>query len=369
MVTPRVNSSGKATRTFLYPGYPMKYWVETMSSEPDVIDISSELTRKKILDVQPEQSMLGKVLDVSVEPSIIIYGSTKTGKTRLVAWEGAVLATKLNRRAVFVLTEPNVEDEDVKDIVYSCMYHGVLCEIHKFESPRSVSNFIVKTESLLSKKKIDYSQAPRVFVVDSVTALANLVIELLPHNIVESGSPTALPYIYPVVTKFFNRIRKLISTGNLGGYLLMTAHEMSLRGEKYVPYLPVKAKPRFSGVVQYMDDAELYLSPCLDALECEEGKKYEGLRSLVTVNSRRVPISIGNAVAFTFMRLSELSEVGKKRKKAPGEKIVVEGLFEKSEDEYRYIPKDMLPDEKLAKRYVADPLVPVLVCGPKNIKT
>lgn len=337
-----------------------------MSSEPDVIDISSELvTKKKILESVPEASVIGKVIDLSVEPSIILYGPTKIGKTRLAAWEGATLASKLNRRAVFILTEPNVEEEDVRDIIYSCMYHNVYCEVHRFESPRSVSNFIIRTEGYLSKKKLDVAQAPRVFVVDSVTALANLVIELLPHNIVESGSPTTLPYIYPVITKFFSRIRKLISVSNLNGYLLMTAHEMSLRGDKYVPHLPVKAKPRFSGVVQYMDDVEVYMSPCLDALECEEGRKYDGLRSIVTVNSRRVPSSVGNAVAFAFMRLSEIPE-GKRKKKAE-EKVIREGLFEKSDSEYKYIPRDMLADENLAKRYVVNPLVPVIICGPRNI--
>lgn len=340
-----------------------------MSQEIEVIDISAELTRKKILDAVPEHSVLGKIIDVAVEPSIIIYGPTKVGKTRLAGWEGSLLASKLNRRAVFILTEPNVEDEDIKDIMYSCMYHNVLCEVHRFDSPRSVSNFIIKTESYLSKRKIDVAQAPRVYVVDSVTALANLVIELLPHNIVESGSPTTLPYIYPVVTKFFNRVRKLVSAGNLSGYLLMTAHEMNLRGDKYVPGLPVKAKPRFSGVVQYMDDVEVYLSPCLSEVECEESRKYDNLRSLVTVNSRRAPATVGNAIAIAFMRLSEIQQDEKRRKKKQQyeEKVIREGLFEKSENEYKFIPKDMLADEKLAKKYVADPLVPVVVCGPRNI--
>ena len=351
--------------------------------EPEILDLDEMFSRKSIISEVPKDSVLGEIIPIQSEPAIVIYGPTKGGKTRLTAWEATALATKLNRRVLFLLTESNIEQEDIRDILSSCVYHNVFCEIQRFDHLRGLVAFTYRLDREIQKaiKRENLAElelVPRVIVIDSLTSMANLVLEGLSENIVESGASTTLPYVYPRITKVINPLRRLLSAEYLNGYLFMVAHETQLRGEYYVPGTNIKSKPKYAGAAQYSDDAEVYLGATRDLPDtlktCEEVRNnVSKYRPLITAMSRRHPDYTGVGVAIRFERLGGTNitvKRGRKKEEISGEPYVGYGLVEKASSPggviYRFTPKDMLGDESLAKQIVARPLIPIKGCGPKK---
>ena len=355
-------------------------------SQPEIVNLDEMFSRKSIIAEPPEDSVLRHIVPIQSEPAIVLYGPTKGGKTRLAAWEATALATKLNRRVLFLLSESNIEQEDIRDILAACVYHNVYCHIERFDHLRGLVAFTQKFDrdfqrAVRKESSSELELMPKVVVIDSITSMANLVVEGLSENIVESGAPTMLPYIYPRITKVINPIRRLLSAEYLNGYLIMVAHETQLRGEVYVPGTGVRSKPKYAGSAQYNDDTEIYLGTpreLPDSLKtCEEVRNNAPhYRPLITAISRRHPEYIGIAVAIRFVRFGE-GEItikrGKKKEKVSGEQqqFVGYGVVEKSSGPggttYKFTPKDMLGDESQAKQILAKPLIPVVGCGPKAV--
>lgn len=319
------------------------------------------LSRKNVLpDV--ENSLLATLFPLQSEPSVVIYGPSKAGKTRLAAWEATAIASKLNRRVEFILTESNIEQEDIRDILAACIYNNVACTVTRFDHVLGLDRFIRNQENLVSKaiKNEDIDNIPRVYVFDSLTSLGILVMEKAPAGVVleGGGSPTTLPYIYPALARIINPIRRMLSSSYLNGYMIMTAQEMQLRGETYVPGTGVKSKPRYIGVAQYNDDAEVYLGPPGSFPErnvCDDAKKMrEVCRPLIVALSRRNPEYNGASLIFTFERSSE---------------VVREGVLEISTDiggkTFTYTPKDLASKASLADSISVSPLMPKIICKPK----
>ena len=345
-----------------------------------------KLDRTEIVPEPPEDSVLNQLLPVVKEPSIVIYGPTKGGKTRLSAFEATALATKVNRRVSFILTESNLEQEDIRDILSACIYHNVYCILQRFDHLRGLSVFTSKLDRTIMKaiKKEDESELeliPRVFVIDSITSLANLVLEGLPENILDAGAPTTLPYVYPRITKVINPLRRLMSADYLNGYLIMTAHETQLRGEYYAPGTNIKSKPKYSGAAQYNDDTEIYLGATRDLPDslktCNAVKDNPSkFRPIIVATSRRHPDRIGQGVAVTFIRYGEeeitISRRSGKTTYGSRTPFVGRGLITSRRDVggvvYEYIPIDMMGDESEAREIEVKPLIPVVGCGPKYVR-
>jgi len=359
------------------------------SAQP--IDIHEVFARKNIIPEAPETSILKNIVPIVSEPAIVLFGPTKGGKTRLAAWEATALATKLNRRVLFILTEPNIEDEDIADIISICGYHNVACELHRLDHLSGIRYFterMLKDVERAMRKSEDMSYYARVVVVDSVTGISNLVISGLSESLVESGAPTTLPYVYPWIVRILDPLRRVLSKTYLNGYLIMTAQETGLRGETYVPGLQIRSKPKYAGAAQYYEDLEVYVGlprNVPDSLQtCEETKADKAeYRPLIVAYSRRNPQSIGTGLAFKFVRygpdVAVAQKRGRRRKKEEQqeqtqqqqEQLTVYGRIETSVGmgslTVKYIPKDMLGDENLATPIVIRPLVPVIGCGPKKV--
>ena len=350
------------------------------------VKLEELFNRKSVIAEPPEDSVIGQILPIESEPSIVAYGPTKGGKTRLMAWEATALATKLNRRVGFILTESNVEQEDIRDILSACVYHNVYCMVQRFDHLRGLSVFTGRLERTIMKaikKEDEYELAlvPRVFVIDSITSLANLVLEGLPENILDAGAPTTLPYIYPRITRVINPLRRLMSTDYLNGYLLMTAHETQLRGEYYVPGTNIKSKPKYSGAAQYNDDTEIFLGATRDLPDslktCNAVKDNPSrYRPLIVATSRRHPDTIGQGVALTFVRMGEeeltISRRSGKSTVGGNTPFTGRGIINSKRDVggviYEFIPQDLLGDESEAQEIEVKPLVPTIGCGPKYVR-
>jgi len=364
-----------------------------MSSNPQPIDIHEIFARKNIIPEPPETSILRHLVPIVSEPAIVLFGPTKGGKTRLAAWEATALASKLNRRVLFILTEPNIEDEDIADIISICAYHNVACELHRLDHLTGIRTFterLMKDVERAMKKSEDVSSYARVVVVDSVTGISNLVLSGLSENLIESGASTTLPYVYPWIIRILDPLRRVLSKTYLNGYLIMTAQETGLRGESYVPGLQIKSKPKYAGAAQYYEDLEVYVGlpkNMPDSLQtCNETKtdKTE-YRPLIVVHSRRNPQSIGMGLAFKFVRYSPdvvTQKRSRRRKKDEQEQeqqeasqqeqaLTVYGRIETSQGTgslvVKFTPKDMLADESLAVPIITRPLIPVIGCGPKKV--
>jgi len=365
----------------------------SVQSSTQPIDIHEVFARKNIIPEPPETSILKNLVSIVSEPAIVLFGPTKGGKTRLAAWEATALATKLNRRVLFILTEPNIEDEDIADILSICAYHNVSCELHRLDHLSGIRYFterMLKDVERAMKKSEDTSNYARVVVVDSVTGISNLVISGLSESLIESGAPTTLPYVYPWVIRILDPLRRVLSKTYLNGYLIMTAQETGLRGETYVPGLQIKSKPKYAGAAQYYEDLEVYVGlpkNMPDSLQtCNETKtdKTE-YRPLIVAYSRRNPQSIGMGLAFKFVRYDPDVAITQKRSRRKRkeeqeqqqeagqqeQQLIVYGRIETSQSMgtliVKFIPKDMLADESLATPIVVRPLIPVVGCGPKKV--
>jgi len=363
-----------------------------MSFQPQPIDLHEMFARKNIIPEPPETSILKNLVPIVSEPAIVLFGPTKGGKTRLAAWEATALATKLNRRVLFILSEPNIEDEDIADIISMCAYHNVACELHRLDHLSGIRQFterMLKDVERAMKKAEDISTYARVVVVDSITGISNLVISGLSESLVESGAPTTLPYVYPWIVRILDPLRRVLSKTYLNGYLIMTAQETGLRGETYVPGLQIKSKPKYAGAAQYYEDLEVYVGlpkNMPDSLQtCNETKNDKEYRPMIVVHSRRNPQCIGYGLAFKFVRYGpEVTPQKRSRSRKKKEEqeqqqessqqeqqLVVYGRIEMSQGMgslvVRFTPKDMLADESLATPIVIRPLIPVIGCGPKKV--
>ena len=308
-----------------------------------------------------EDSVLAKLVPVHENPALVLYGPSKAGKTRLIAWEGATLAKTLNRRMLAILTESNVEISDIKDVLYACMYHRIACEVLKLDSVTGVRSYVKRIQTSLNRtlrKGEDLETFPQVIVIDSLTALSELVMESLSDSVLQAGGSTLVPYVNPAQTVIVNPIRRILNAFYLNGYFLMVAHEMQTRGEPYNPAVPViKAKPRYTGASQYKEDLEIYFARELpEALRtCKvtsEKGAWRKMRGLVVVWSRRHPESEGRGVAISMERAEVVVAGATTAKTGPGSTT------------YVYVPEDMASSED-TKEIVARPLIPRVTCGPK----
>ena len=316
---------------------------------------------------KPEESLIAEVLPLETHRSILIYGQTKTGKTRLAAWEAAGIAKALGPgvSVVFFEVEPNVKPQEMADVVAACAYHMVPCEIFIVFSAKALDKIVekvVREVEKLAKKTGTYIRS--VYVIDSITGLVNAATEYLSFEVGSSGSSTLIPYANPILVRIVNPVRRVVN--KTGTYLLMTAHAMSLRGDKYMGIVP--EKPRFANVVRYYDDAEIYLSETL--LDTRFSPKNSGLkphtRQMVTVVARNAPEYVKKSVSYIWLRegMEEVNSGGIRVKKKPEPLIVNGKLEEYDEGTYTKIIFDPQAKAGELKFFV---LKPVKVSGPKYL--
>lgn len=328
----------------------------------DVLEFIKEAFNVKTRPNSPH-SVIGKILPIESEPAVLIYGPSKTGKTRLAIWEAAALAREMNRRVLAIFTEANMELNDFADLLYMCMYHNVQCELVKLDHLKGIRYFINKIQSTIQrtakKKPEELEKFARVFVIDSMTALSELVTSSLSEGILDNPQ-TTIAYQNPYQIAIVDPLRRVIAQHLLSGFLIMTAHETQTRGEPYNPKVPqVKAKPRYMSAGRYKDDAEVYFTDNIfDSLKtCKDTSSgnWRGMRALVTVRSRRNPDSEGKGIAIELVRVEGSVE---------GKVEVEEGV---GNVVYRFIPADMLDENQTPVKLRYSSLVPQIRCGPKYI--
>jgi len=337
------------------------------AEEPEELDIISFISmrgRRKTSN----KSILSRLIPLEEEPAILIYGPSKTGKTRLAAWEGAALGSVLNRRLLIILTESNVEDSDFADLLSICMHHNVHCEIVKLDHLQGIRKYIRKFTTTITrtarKTQEELEMMPRVVVLDSLTALSELVTSSLSDGLLENPQ-TLIAYQNPFQIAVVDPIRRVLSTHILNGYLIVTAHETQTRGEPYNPAVPrVKAKPRYASAGRYKEDVEVYFTNDVkefdDMFQCAAGKdamkkenrKYA--RVLVVVRARRHPDAEGKALSIVFERV-EGEAVGS---------LSIESVA--GSVTYSFTPADMAGDAPV-KRFRYNAIVPVPLCGPRKV--
>jgi hypothetical protein len=338
--------------------------VEEKEVNPEAKDVLEFIRSSFNVRMRPtsQYSVIGKILPIESEPAILIYGPSKTGKTRIAMWEASALAREMNRRVLALFTEANMEMNDFADLLYMCMYHNVYCELVKLDHLKGIRYFINKLQrtitSTAKKNPEELEKMARVYIIDSMTALSELVTSSLSEGILDNPQ-TVLAYQNPYQIAIIDPLRRVISQHILSGFLIMTAHETQTRGEPYNPKVPqVKAKPRYISAGRYKEDAEIYFTDNIfDSLKtCKEtaSGNWRRMRALVTVRSRRNPDSEGRGIAIEFTRVTGS----------------VEGKIEVEESvgsvTYRFIPADMLEEgEAVPLKYSS--LVPQIRCGPKYI--
>jgi len=330
---------------------------EEAKPEDGAVDIS-ELLRKHF-NPRPSSphSLLANLLPIEKDPSILIYGPTKIGKTRLAVWEAAALARELNRRVRVLITESNMEESDFMDLLSICMYHNVMCVMEKYDNLAGLRRYIERvTKDVWRKSKTgELDKVERVYVVDSVTALSEMVTANLPEGLLENPQ-TAIAYHNPYQIAIIDPLRRLISHFSLAGYLIMVSHETQTRGEPYNPRVEdIKSKPRYTSAGRYKDDAEVFMGEnTFNALKGEKCRAWRGTKALVVVRSRRNPESEGLGLSFQFKRVTGHAEGA----------LVAEA--ELGSATFSFIPADMLEKgEPRRIKYYA--LVPEIVCGPVQV--
>lgn len=335
--------------------------------------------------VSHEQSVFAKLLKAP-EPSMLIFGPSKAGKSHLAVWEACALASGLNRNLSIIITEPNIESSDIQDYLHACAYFNVRCDINPIDELETLSYFIQKLERHAKKaiRENQINNISRVYVLDSISAIANSAIASLSPSIKEAGTQSILQYGYPYIFSVAFPLRKIIKDYYLNGYLIMTSEEGGTRGENYTSGINVKAKPKYVNPVKYDDDAEFYITAEGNAFpqlltndEVKNNKKI--YRGLVVVTDRRNPDDIGNAVAMRFIKIGEQAPPRSRKKKQEQEqqeaeikKEIRRGIITRDDNDYgsvfSYIPEDMLDDKNSAEEIEIHPLMPVIGSGPKNIR-
>jgi len=328
----------------------------------DVFELLKTMTGVKSRPTSPH-SVLGQILSIESEPAVLIYGPSKVGKTRLAMWEAAALAREMNRRVLALCTEANMDQDDFGDLLSMCMYHNVFCELVKLEFLGEIRKFINKLQrSIINAGKEnaeELNNLPRVFIIDSMTSLSELVTASLSEGILDNPQ-SMLAYQNPFQIAIIDPLRRVIAQHLLSGFLIMTAHETQTRGEPYNPKVPqVKAKPRYMSAAVYKEDAEVYFTDnvfeSLRTCKDTSGGNWRGMRALVTVKSRRNPDYEGRGVAIEMTRV-EGSING-----------AAQFEIEKGRVTYRFTPADMLPEGVTPVKLKYNSLVPQLRCGPKQI--
>lgn len=312
----------------------------------------------------PKTSVIANILPTSSEPAILLYGPSKSGKTRLIIHEAAAHAAAMNRKLLAIYSEPNMEPHDFATIVSACAYHNVYCELLKLDRIDAIRKIINKVTSFLTDKrrkkiKLEEFDLPSVFIIDSLTSLSELITAQLSEAMLENPQGL-LAYHNPYQIAIIDPLRRLVATSQ--AMLFTVAHETQTRGEAYNPNVPkIKAKPRYVSSAKYKEDAEVYMTdtpPSNNLTTCEklkEAKKKYAIRYLVTVRSRRCLECEGKGIAVALVPKSGVVRAQIEYSFEPGYVIV------------RFAPEDMATDKSKVREYPYTALVPEIVCGPKQI--
>ena len=309
--------------------------------------LASRLPQRRV----PEGSVLAKLLNLVDHPAVMVYGPTKAGKTRLVAWEAAAAAKALGSSVVHIFVEPNIEPIDIEHVAGACAYHGVPCKIVVTSDPRRVRSVIGEEKRLLSLKLRygkDVSALPRVYVIDSVVALNKRIMAKLGAEVLESGSSDILSRIYPMLDVVGINVRTV--TQQLGGYLFVVNHAAGTREKDYGPGL--KWKPRLARTLQHEVDAEFFLGKYQDApktLLCSKAAELKpNAMPLIVADARRQPEAIGNGCIITF-----------------DHDVAEAAVTAEEEDEGATRIYNLKPGSEEDRVFKFRVVVPKLVCGPK----
>lgn len=310
---------------------------------------------------RPEDSILNSILDISITPAPLLYGPSKAGKTRLIVWEASTIAKHLDRQVLILHTESNIELEDITDMLYICAYHNVMCNIIRVKSLQGARNIVNKLHreyvTRYVKKKEMAGDIPRVFVLDSITSLSEMVLSTLNDDLL-SNVPATISYQNTRQVSIIDPIRRILTDPKINGFLLATAHETVTRGVAYNPRVTlVKSKPRYVSAGKYKLDAEVYFADVLpeELRTCKATKsgEWKDKRGLIVVKNRREPNTEGRGVAISLSRVWGYTRGMLKTEDASGY------------SSYMFIPEDMAESESKTVQYNA--IVPSIVCGPKNV--
>ena len=183
-------------------------------------------------------------------PSTLIFGPTKAGKTRTIFWDAVATAKALDTSAMFIITESNIEDDDIRQLLTICAHQEVNCIVFRPYAARalnSINTFIRYAYTLPSP--------PRVIAIDSLTSLIELVIS---ENVdVDTETLAVIARQSAPYSVFLDPIRRHIA--RVAGYMYSTAQATTLINAEYGSINKVRFKPRFAGLSGYKDDAEVYV--------------------------------------------------------------------------------------------------------------
>lgn len=342
---------------------------ESNIDDPDAVDVLSLIN--KTINIKSRHSspdsLISKLMNIEVEPSVLIYGPSKSGKSILAMWESTSLASTNGRNLMVIYTEPNIEVGDISILLNMCMYHFIKCKIVKMTDIVAIRRYIerLRKRVYIERKKIHENpelieNEPRVFLLDSITALSEAVNTTLTDGILSNPIGT-ISYQNQYQNIALSPLRELVSEDALSGFLITTAHETQNRGEPYNPIVTqVKSKPRYVSSGLYKEDAELYVvDNVFETLKtCKEtsSTNWKGKQSIVVVKARREPDAVGRGLAFEFIKT---------------EGTVKGHLHIEQKDNgtniYEFIPEDMVKDENEIVKLKYNVFVPQIKCGPKKI--
>lgn len=283
-------------------------------------------------------SILASLTNIGVHPSILLFGPTKAGKTRLAVWEACKQATVLNRRVLGIFVESNMETPDFLQLLAMCAHHRVACEFVKINHIRSLRYYIKNLVDKLSRgvKKDEAELWYRVYVVDSLTGMSELVLHQLGPNLLDNPR-TFNVYFNAWQMDLIDAIRRLVSDDMLAGYMFMVAHETKKVGDKEVSDNPVNAKPRYSNEARYKTDLELYLTNAIPeklvTKKVKQKARGRPLRALVVASARRAQDDVGAGLLFVWKTIEGEAE-GVLLRATSGSRTV-----------YMYVPADMIEEE------------------------
>jgi len=264
-----------------------------------------------IFGFQPRPRAQDSIVDAltsTVEPSVLIFGPSKTGKSRLAAFEAVIHAQLMNKKLYAIYSEPNIEAEDFADIVSLCAHYKVSCEIVKMDRIEGIRKFVKKVTSFIFDKRrkkirLEDFDLPSVVLIDSITALSEMVTASQTESMLEN--PQGLgAYHNPYQIAILDPLRRLVSISRAMMY--MVAHETQTRGVPYNPRIPsITAKPRYVSAGRYKEDLEVYmtdvpLSSSLTERMRELKREGKAARFLTVVRSRRCIECEGRVAVFYF---------------------------------------------------------------------
>lgn len=339
--------------------------IEEKEVDNDAVDISQFLSQlQPQIRTSSPYSLINKLLPIENHPATMIYGPSKVGKTRISMWEATALARVMNRKILAVFTESNMEKSDFADLLGMCMYHNVQCELVKLDHLKGIVYYIDKINrtvmNIAKKHPEELSKQPTVYVIDSITALSELVTSSLSASLLSNPTST-IPHQNQYQIAVIDPLRRVVAENIISGYLILTAHETQTRGEPYNPNVPfVKAKPRYVSAGKYKEDAEIYFTDQIpDSLKtCKDtaSGNWRGMRAVVVVRSRRNPETEGKGLAFEFVKVNGSVKGNLEVERGVGNVV------------YRFTPEDMIEEEDVTPvKLKYSVLVPQIRCGPKKI--